>query len=409
MHFTKKLLLGLLLGLVLAAGLGFGLARTKQPSPIAIVHTIDRGPVHAEFQAQGSFLYAEQARLSPEFMARVLKVHVREGDLVRAQQLLLELDPALQKLEAEQVNAQLAQAQAKLAQSQLAWRQAQEKKDREAVLWRDGMSFADRWSDAQLKEEDARLGVEAAKQHVRQIAAQRERTQELVRRAAVLAPIGGRVIRIGIKPGETAVPSATSLAGSDLLVLADPDSLEVEALVAEQDLARIHQGQPIKARAVAFPEVLLTGRVKQISPAPKPLGPAPQEASKMRPVAVRIALDRVPAELKPRLWSDMAADVSFGAGGKDAALRVPLLALRHEEESALSSMEAAAFGTRQRPYVWLLRAGQAEKRLLVLGMADAEHQEVIEGLSAGDQIVAGPPELLDRLRSGQALAGPRAP
>ena len=59
-------------------------------------------------------------------------------------------------------------------------------------------------------------------------------------------------------------------------------------------------------------------------------------------------------------------------------------------------------------YVYVVRKGQAMKRIVETGLADDQYQQVRTGLSAGEQIVTGPYKQLRYLRNGDAVLSSRA-
>ena len=71
-----------------------------------------------------------------------------------------------------------------------------------------------------------------------------------------------------IKLGETAVPSATSIAGSDLLVIADTTNLYAEVNVIETDVARVVPGQQARIVPAAFPDKSWKGVVETVAVSP---------------------------------------------------------------------------------------------------------------------------------------------
>ena len=73
---------------------------------------------------------------------------------------------------------------------------------------------------------------------------------------------------VKIKIGETAVPSATSIAGSDLLVIADTTNLYAEVNVNETDVARVVPGQAARIVPAAFPDKSWQGTVETVAVSP---------------------------------------------------------------------------------------------------------------------------------------------
>jgi HlyD family secretion protein len=136
------------------------------------------------------------------------------------------------------------------------------------------------------------------------------RAERAVARAAlekmtIRTPIDGTVLRVNVKAGETAIPSAQQ----PLLVIGDVSSLRVRAEVDDRDVGAIETGQPVVVRAAAFPNRDMAGKVASIAPIVGPARTAargPRSATDVEIVEVLVDLD----EAGP-LASGMQVDVYF--------------------------------------------------------------------------------------------------
>jgi Cu(I)/Ag(I) efflux system membrane fusion protein len=173
----------------------------------------------------------------------------------------------------------------------------------------------------------------------------------------------------GVVLEKMAVAGIRFMPGEPLFKIADLSSIWLLADVFEQDLALVHVGQSVNISVNAYPDKVLTGKVSYIYPT---------VTAETRTAKIRVELDNTNGILKPEMY----ATVQLVSGhGKADALMVP-------DSAVLDS------GTRQ--IVLIQRAeGLFEPRDVKLGMRGNGYVEVIEGLSAGENVVVSANFLID--------------
>jgi HlyD family secretion protein len=151
--------------------------------------------------------------------------------------------------------------------------------------------------DAPLpREVDSQLSMARAERTVARVA---------LDRMTIRAPIVGTVLQINIKPGETAIPSATQ----PLLVIGDVSALRVRAELDDRDLGMIKVGQSVVVRMPAFPGRDMSGKVASIAPIVAPASRPARGARNPTDVdIVEVMIDLVDAG---PLASGMQVDVYF--------------------------------------------------------------------------------------------------
>ena len=265
----------------------------------------------------------------------LLDVKVREGDVVRAGQVLAEVD-------AREVSAQVRSAQAALALA----RATAERSDR---LFR--------------------TGVITAPEHERDQAAlaAAEATLEQLRTrlgfATVKAPMGGVITSRLVEPGDV-VQGQTRLFG-----LADLSTLIARVQISELDVAGIQTGEAVDVTADAIPGATFRASVRRVFP-------TADSATRMVPVEVALAGGGA-GRLKP----GFTARVTFRLDERPSVLLAPVSAL---------------VGTATSRAVFVVKGDAAQRRDVRLGHMSGAQVEVLDGLAAGDQVVvAGADDLRD--------------
>ncbi|TAK78027.1 MAG: efflux RND transporter periplasmic adaptor subunit [Aquabacterium sp.] len=198
---------------------------------------------------------------------------------------------------------------------------------------------------------------------------QLERSGQVQATQVVQAPLGGLLEELAVRPGMTVAP------GSTLARITGLASVWIEAAVPQEQAALAVVGQPAQIRLPAFAGQALDGRV---------LAVLPQADSNTRTLRVRIELPNP----QGRLRAGMFAQVRLAAARRQA-LVVP---------------SDAVIRTGQRALVYLVEAaGRFRPVPVQLGEQLGEHTEVLQGLEAGQQVVASGQFLIDSEASMQGL------
>jgi RND family efflux transporter MFP subunit len=337
--FRRRILLTALL-LFAAAGLWFWFSAP----PRVTLAPVTTGTALEAVYATGAVEPVHMARVGPATRGRLTALLVEEGQRVTEGQPMARLEDRQVRALAEE-----AEARARFAQEDLARTRALVTRD---IAARATLDRAERDADT------ARAAAEAARQRL---------DDHVIR-----APAGGVVLRRDGEVGEVVDTPTT------LFWIGETRPLRVTAEVDEEDIARVMIGQPALLRADAFPGQVLRAEVAQITPR----GDTTRKAYR-----VRLALpDGTP------LLVGMTVEANIVLREEAAALLVPPAAVVLDADSPP--------GRTRRGHVWMVREGRLERRAVVLGVQGARAMEVLEGLAAGDSVVA---ETRPGLHEGQRV------
>ncbi len=174
--------------------------------------------------------------------------------------------------------------------------------------------------------------------------------------ATLVAPFDGVVLEVRAHEGETVA------AGTSLVLLIDPDAVEIEATVIEEDLALVQAGQPVELFFDARPDAEVQGWVARI---------VPQRIPGDRPLyPIHVAVEDLPQGL----MAGMTADASIRVAVRHNVLRLPRAVVR---------ARADATATVQ---VWT--GAQAQERSVRVGLRGDAYVEILDGLAEGEEVVA---------------------
>jgi HlyD family secretion protein len=244
--------------------------------------------------------------------------------------------------------------------------------------------------------ESSQFQLVSAKKNLVQDELAIQQKKNLLNKTVIRAPLDGTVISIPIKIGETAIPSATSIAGSELMTITQSNAMIVDAQIAEYDINRVKVGQKAEIRPRSDPNQVFLGEVMRVanyinSAAPMG-GGAPAHT-----VAVKIQLDLNGTQLP----SGLSCDVKLLQGSMPNAVLIPLAAVQYEETR---SKDLYIKGTIKTYHVWRVKEGKAYKQAVELGFADEHMQEIRRGLQKDEEVIVGPTQLINTLKEGMAIS-----
>ena len=388
--------------------------RTEQVQPRDLV---------ASVTASGQVRPQTKVDLSSDITGKIVRLAVKEGQMVTQGQFLLQIDPQQQEAAVQRVEAALASSRAQMAQAQANLLQAQKSYERTAAIKKANPQLI---SDENL--EQLRTAVEvnqalyqAARHSVDQSSAAVRDARSSLGKTTIYAPMSGRVTRLNVENGETAIMGTLNKDAATLLTIADMAVLETKVKVDETDVARISIGDSAVIQIDAFPDTTFIGRVTKISNSAVKTA-AQQQANTDQAVdyEVTIQLVNTPTETRP----DFSATAKIITDSRRNALSIPIIALTVRENEALAKEDTAVGLGKPKPKkevgkkdvegVFVVAAdNKVTFRPVKVGIAGEKHFEVLNGLKQGDRIVAGTYQAIRELKDGalirEAKVDPKKP
>jgi HlyD family secretion protein len=372
----------------------------SKPTREAELATVQKLEIHPSILATGNLVFRQEVQLSAEVIGKVAAVLVKEGDQVTRGQILLKLDPTVYLAEVAQQEANRRNAAIAIERAQINVANQQRSLERTGQLYKSNYIGISQYQDATHQVDVAKVDLRASRETLEQASALLSQAREHLAKTEVRAPIDGTVTAVPIKIGETAVASATGIAGSSLMTIADIGSIMAEVNVDEADIARVSVGQQAKVFPAAYPDQPLIGKVESVAMAPKSAMPGAQ--SQGRSYVVKLRLE----EPKLALRSGMTCRVEVVVGSSAARPAVPIQAVLSEEVAAASAKDKDH--VKNTSYVFVVQDGKAKKTAVELGLSDDANQEVTKGLAAGQTIAVGPARLLRELHDGDLVSAKKA-
>lgn len=226
------------------------------------------------YEAVGTITARTASTISAKLMGTVLAVHVHEGDLVKADDLLVTLDP-------RQVTAQLDKAQAALREARRAETSAMSARNaakaaaelanatyrRYTQLIKDNSASQQEFDEVEARHRQAQAALaqaeaqlEASQSRIQQAAAAVREATLSKKDAMVRAPYDGQVVSKMVDEGDLASP------GTPLLTVEQEGLFCADLVLPERHIQAIKVGQPVKVTVSALNSQPVTGKVGRIVP-----------------------------------------------------------------------------------------------------------------------------------------------
>ena len=249
-------LIGALLVIILLLVVGKSAGWIGKPKEMEVeLAKVNRVTIVEKVSASGTVQPVTEVKIAPEVSGEIIDLLVEEGDSVRRGQLLVKIRPdtwesQLQRAQASlsQQRANLAQAEASLNAAKAGFIRAEQEFKRQETLWNQKVISEADWQLANqnytIAKTDvtaAEKGVEAARYIIQSTEASLREAQENFRKTAVVSPMDGVVSKLIVKKGERVVGTAT-MAGTEMLRIADLNVMEVRVDVNENDIVRVALG-----------------------------------------------------------------------------------------------------------------------------------------------------------------------
>jgi HlyD family secretion protein len=374
------------------------------------IEAVEARDLVASVTASGQISPRTKVDVSADVTGRIVRLAVKEGDIVQRGQFLLQIDPeqasaAVQRAEAAlaQARAQFAQARANALQAEANYKRSQQIKAATPTLVAD-----EALEQLKTQAEVNQALLESARFQTEQAQAQLRDARQALSRTTITAPMSGRVTRLNVEEGEVAIQGTLNRDAAILLTISDMSVLETTVKVDETDVARIALGDSAVVQIDAFPDTTFVGRVVEISNSSvRAAGATAATTDQAVDYEVRIQLVNPPAETRP----DFSATAKVITDARSKALSIPIIALTVRENEKLESADSAMAVGRAQPArqvgkkdvegVFLVGANNAVTfRPVKVGIAGERHFEVLEGLKAGERIVAGSYQAIRELKDG---------
>ncbi|HEY8167003.1 MAG TPA: efflux RND transporter periplasmic adaptor subunit [Gemmatimonadaceae bacterium] len=386
------------------------------------IEPVERRDLVASVTASGHVQPQTKVDISADISGRIVRLAVKEGDLVTKGQFLLEIDPVQYQAAVEHAAAAVASSRSQAATAQPTLLQARRNYDRLLGLKKANPTLVSDEQVEQLKTqvEVAEAQLSSARNGIAQAQASLRDANSALSKTTIVAPMSGRVTRLNVENGETAIMGTLNKDAATLLTISDMSVLESKVKVDETDVSRIEIGDSAVIQIDAFPDTTFVGRVTKISNSSVKNAAAQAgvggTADQAIDYEVTIQLLNSPAATRP----DFSATAKIITDTRKNALSVPIIALTVREDEPIAKGDSGAItlsrartpakevGKRDTEGVFVVGTDNKVKfRPVKVGIAGEKYFEILSGLKEKERIVGGTYQAIRELKDGALVKEPK--
>lgn len=352
----------------------FGGARTVETAAVTTAYPSQAVTL---LNATGYVVAQRKAAVASKATGRLEWLGVTEGSRVRKDEVIARLENRDVTAQRDQAAANVKVAAANLEQTRAELRDAEANLRRSQDLAAKSYISGSALDSALARFDKARAGVQSGEASLAVAQASLQVAEVALDQTLIRAPFDGVVLTKSANVGDNITPfsQAADTKGA-VVTIADMDTLEVEADVAESSLGKIKVGQPCEIQLDAIPDHRFPGVIQRIVP-------TVDRAKATVLVKIRFL------ERDSRVLPDMSAKVAFLEREVSAADRQPVTVV---PKQAIVERNGA-------PAVFVVKDGRAVLTRVEGGRSIGDLVQVA-GVAAGERVIVKP---LDRLADGDRV------
>jgi HlyD family secretion protein len=378
--------------------------------------------------ASGKIYPQLDVKMSPDVSGEITELYVKEGDSVKAGDLLAKIKPDIYqaildqavaalntaKSNALQSKATMTQVNAEFERSEKNYNRNKDLHNQKVISDADFEVIEASYKTAQANYEGSKMSVEAAAYNVQSAQASVKQAQEDLRKTTIYAPTSGIVSQLNVEKGER-VLGTTQMEGTDMMHISDLNSIEARVDVSENDVLRVKMNDTAEIELDAYPDKVFKGLVTQIANSAN--SSLTSQSEQVTNFQVKILL--IKDSYKDLIGKDgkrypflpgMSASVDIMTNQVKNVVAVPIQSVTTREDTAKGTVQAInvnntdAKKAKSQEVVFIVRDGKATKVKVESGIQDDEYIQIKSGLKGDEQVINGPFSAISRmLKDGDAV------
>ncbi|MGE0641253.1 MAG: efflux RND transporter periplasmic adaptor subunit [Thermoanaerobaculia bacterium] len=376
--------------LIVLAIVGKGVAGKDKKLPQVTVQKVKRSDLKSLVTAIGKTEAQRKVDLSANVMGQVVNLAVREGEVVKKGDFLLQIDQTQRRATALSAEESL---KALFFDRDGARAQAEEAKKN---LERAERSFADQIipqadvDRARAAYESAAANVSGFERRIEQARANLAGARDELSKTKMVSPIDGVITALPIEEGEIAVIGTMNNPGTALMTISDMNTVEAVMEVDETDIPNVRVGQTAEVRIDAYSDQKFEGIVTEVASSPiQSLSGASDAAVNFE---VRIQLKDPPEGIRPGF--SCSADILTGTADQVIAVPIQALVVRDKdggEEEGVYLLESDG------------KKKTAKFAAVTPGLMGEMEVEIESGVDDEAEVITGPFKALREIKDGDRV------
>lgn len=363
----KKKGLWITLGVIAACALLWLIFRPTSKETVSLeTAKAQRIDISTSVTATGTVEPVTKVEVGTQVSGIVSKLYVDYNDVVKAGQVIAEMDKVNLQAELTSANAQLSTAKTEFEYQEKEYNRIKTLHDKELV------------SDSEF--DQAQYQYQSAKNAYSQSQASYTKVRRNLSYATITSPIDGVVISRAVEEGQTV---AAGFSTPTLFTIAkNLTEMQVIADVDEADIGQVLEGQRVTFTVDAYPDDVFEGDVKQVRL---------EATTTSNVVTYEVVINAPNPDLK--LKPGLTANVTIYTLEENDVLAVPTKAMRfNPDEEILKGIGITVSGqavpTDSTRTVWVKKGNSISPKQVVTGNTSGD-KTGISGLSDGEEVVCG--------------------
>ncbi|MDR0228390.1 MAG: efflux RND transporter periplasmic adaptor subunit [Flavobacteriaceae bacterium] len=345
-----------------------------------------------------------EIKISSEVSGEIINLPIKEGQIVKKGDLLVEINPDLYHSAVDKMTAMLATSKAGYEQAQAQMKESKSTYDRNKKLYEKGVISGTEWDKVVRAYEVSQAALNSAYYNVESAKAALAESKGTLLRTTIYSPTYGTISKVDVELGER-VLGTIQMSGTELLRVANLNSMEVEVNINENDVVKVKEGDEARINVDAYLKREFKGVVTSIS----------NSASNEKLSADQVTTFKVKIKILKSSYEDLLGDkkedyspfrpgmtaaVDIITNVKNKVLAVPISAVVMRSPSDTIKDHAKGEKTNDKELmkeaVFINENGTAKLKFVKTGIQDDNNIEIVEGLSAKDIIITGPYSVVSR-------------
>lgn len=403
-----------IVALVVAAVIAFK-KQGEKPTPITTEKAAIRTVVHV-VTATGKIQPEVEVKISPEVSGEIIELPMKEGNSVKKGDLLVKIKPDTYQAQLDQQEAGLVAARTTAVQAKAQLWKSQEDFKRSDDLFGKKLISDSEYTAAKTGVEVAQANYENALAQIRRTEGSLSQFRDQLSKTIIYAPMDGSISSLASEVGERVVGTA-QFAGTEIMRIADLESMEVRVKVNENDIVNVKVGDRAIVTVDALPGRKFNGAVREISSSSLSSGAVSAQAAlaasasdEVTNFLVKINITDRDGKLRPGMSATVDIETETvtkvvtvpiqsvtvrAAGGKTTEEVQQQKAKEAKERSGndlelVNEREDARRNRDALQRIVFVKTGDTVKsRKVETGLADNTYIEIKSGVKDGEEVVSG--------------------
>ncbi|MBV8213158.1 MAG: efflux RND transporter periplasmic adaptor subunit [Verrucomicrobia bacterium] len=351
--------------------------------------------------ATGKIRPEVEVKISPEVAGEIVELPVVDGQVVKKGDLLVKIRPDNYIAQERQAEAGLSSAQADSLERKSQMLNDQLDYHRSQDLFQKRLVSESDYKAAQTKSLMSDAAYESALHRIASQQSALEQAKVLLDKTVIYSPIDGTISALNSELGERVVATG-DFAGTEVMRVANLDSLEALVEVNENDVVNVKLGDPVRVHIDAYPGHTFQGTVKRIASTATIQNQGTQQ--EVTNFEVRIRITHPDLQVRPGMSTTV--EIETQTAGQVISVPVQSVTVRDKEtgktpdqmkDEQLADQGGVAttdFERKERKKlerVVFVKVGDTVKMVRVeTGIADDNYLQILSGIKSGDLVVSGP-------------------